>query len=111
MAAPLPQIQADTHVVCADESDGARHVIGPLIDGWHWRARIVVHPDRRVEVVVPIIDAEIKNYLKETVLDAYLRDEVNARLLRTDGTYRKVGRRGSGGPDAQMGFVGLGLPF
>jgi polyphosphate kinase len=66
--------------------------------------------DRRVEVVVPVIDPEIKTYLKETILDAYLRDEVNARLLRTDGTYRKLGRRKAGGFDSQMSFVGLELP-
>jgi polyphosphate kinase len=42
--------------------------------------------DRRVEVVVPVVDDTIREYLKDTVLDAYLKDEVNARLLRTDGT-------------------------
>ena len=66
--------------------------------------------DRRVEVIVPVTDPTIKSYLKEIVVDAHLRDEVNARLLRTDGTYRKVGRRGEGGFDAQMSFVGLRLP-
>ncbi|HMJ08151.1 MAG TPA: hypothetical protein VK468_04045, partial [Pyrinomonadaceae bacterium] len=60
--------------------------------------------DRRVEVVLPIIDADIRRYLRHTVLDAYLRDNVNARLLRPDGTYRKV--PGSTPFDAQMYFVG-----
>jgi polyphosphate kinase len=65
--------------------------------------------DRRVEVIVPILDGSIKAYLKNTVLDAYLRDETNARLLRGDGTYKKVARRTADGVDAQMSFVGLDI--
>jgi polyphosphate kinase len=60
--------------------------------------------DRRVEVVVPILSPDIKNFLKDVYLDAYLRDTVNARVLRPDGTYRKIP---STDPfDAQMFFVG-----
>ena len=62
--------------------------------------------DRRVEVVVPILDPEIKSYLKDVYLDAYLRDNVNARQLRADGTY-KPNANGTGESfDAQMFFVG-----
>lgn len=43
--------------------------------------------DRRVEVVVPVLDAPAKKYLKDTVLAAYLRDNVKARVMRSDGTY------------------------
>jgi len=43
--------------------------------------------DRRVEVVAPVLDAKLKKYLKETVLDAYLRDNVKARVMKSDGTY------------------------
>lgn len=63
--------------------------------------------DRRVEVVLPILDPSIRSYLKDVYLDAYLRDNVNARALRPDGTYRKIP-----GPetfDAQMFFVGQDL--
>ena len=61
--------------------------------------------DRRVEVVVPIIDPVIRTYLKEEVLGQYLKDNLNARMLRADGTYKKVS--GGGEPfDAQMAFVG-----
>jgi polyphosphate kinase len=49
--------------------------------------------DRRVEVVVPINDPGIKEYLKDTVLDAYLRDNTKARLLQPDGSYQRVQRR------------------
>jgi polyphosphate kinase len=43
--------------------------------------------DRRVEVVTPVLDPQARNYLKETVLGAYLRDNVKARVLNSDGTY------------------------
>ncbi|MEO6334588.1 MAG: RNA degradosome polyphosphate kinase, partial [Pyrinomonadaceae bacterium] len=60
--------------------------------------------DRRVEVAVPILAPELKSFLKNVYLDAYLRDNVNARTLRPDGTYRKVA--GGEAFDAQMFFVG-----
>ena len=62
--------------------------------------------DRRVEVVLPIMDPEIARYLRHTVLDAYIRDNVNARLLKSDGTYRKVPGSSSNPFDCQMFFVG-----
>ncbi|MBC7899231.1 MAG: polyphosphate kinase 1, partial [Saprospiraceae bacterium] len=61
--------------------------------------------DRRVEVVLPIIDPAIRGYIKKEILDAYLRDNVNATILRHDGSYRNVSS--SGEPfDSQMSFVG-----
>ena len=61
--------------------------------------------DRRVEVVVPVNDALLKVYLKDVALDAYLRDSKNARVLRPDGTYRKISR-GAESFDSQVFFVG-----
>ena len=61
--------------------------------------------DRRVEVLAPVLDPEIKRFLKDVYLDAYLRDNVNARALRADGTYRKL--PGAEPFDAQMFFLGL----
>lgn len=61
--------------------------------------------DRRVEVLVPILDPDIRTYLKQTLLGAYLRDNVNARTLRADGTYKKV-TAGKETFDSQMFFVG-----
>ena len=60
--------------------------------------------DRRVEVIVPILDQSIRDYIKHTILDAYLRDNVNVRTLRPDGSYKKI----SGGEpfNAQMSFAG-----
>ena len=45
---------------------------------------------RRVEVLVPIKDPRIGDYLKNVVLHAYLKDNVNARELRPDGSYIRV---------------------
>jgi len=49
-----------------------------------WMARNL---DRRVEVVVPVVDPPAKRYLKDTVLAAYLRDNVKARVMNSDGSY------------------------
>jgi polyphosphate kinase len=49
-----------------------------------WMARNL---DRRVEVVAPVLDVQIKKYLKDVVLAAYLRDNVKARVMKSDGTY------------------------
>ena len=62
--------------------------------------------DSRVEVVTPILDPDIKRYLKEGVLAAYLKDAANARMLNADGSYKKVAHRTDGGFDSQMSFVG-----
>jgi polyphosphate kinase len=62
--------------------------------------------DRRVEVVVPIKDASIRKYLKEVLLDAYLRDNVNARILKPDGSYQKIAEKGVEPFSSQMFFVG-----
>jgi polyphosphate kinase len=63
--------------------------------------------DRRVEVITPILDPDIKAYLRDEFLPSYLKDEVNARKLLTDGKYEKPPKkRGDGGFDAQMFFVG-----
>lgn len=63
--------------------------------------------DRRVEAAVPIKDKSLLKYIRETILDAYLRDTVNARILDADGTYEKVQPTGKEEPfNAQMYFAG-----
>ena len=62
--------------------------------------------DRRVEVALPIVDPTIKQYLRDTFLNAYLRDNVNARILKPDGTYRKVSAGNARTVDSQSAFVG-----
>jgi polyphosphate kinase len=45
---------------------------------------------RRVEAVVPIKDQRLRRYLRDVLLDAYLRDNVKARRLNADGTYTRL---------------------
>jgi polyphosphate kinase len=45
--------------------------------------------DRRVEVLFPVEDRALRGYLRDDVLPQYLRDTVNARVLESDGTYRR----------------------
>ncbi|HMQ02435.1 MAG TPA: polyphosphate kinase 1 [Pyrinomonadaceae bacterium] len=60
--------------------------------------------DRRVEVVLPVLDEDVKTYIVSEILQFYLKDNVNARILRPDGTYRKTA---AGEPfDVQTAFVG-----
>lgn len=66
--------------------------------------------DRRVEVVTPIEDPGFKKYLKEDVLQAYLRDNVNARELQPDGSYARIAPVDGVEPfDSQMYFEGFDL--
>jgi polyphosphate kinase len=46
----------------------------------------------RVEVVVPIEDVALKNYLKDVVLPAYLQDNAKAHELLLDGQYVPINR-------------------
>ncbi|HSE30816.1 MAG TPA: polyphosphate kinase 1 [Pyrinomonadaceae bacterium] len=52
-----------------------------------WMTRNLKH---RIEVIAPVLDPELKHYLKDVVLDAYLRDNVKTRLLLPDGKYGPV---------------------
>ncbi len=63
--------------------------------------------DRRVEAVVPIKDENLKKYLKEEILEIYLRDNLNAQLLHKDGTYEKImPKKHEADFDSQTYFVG-----
>jgi polyphosphate kinase len=44
---------------------------------------------RRVELMFPVYDERVKKQLKD-ILEAYLRDNVKARVLRSDGSYDRV---------------------
>ncbi len=46
--------------------------------------------DRRVEVITPIEDPNLKKHLKEEVLDVCLNDNSKARRLMVDGKYERV---------------------
>jgi polyphosphate kinase len=45
--------------------------------------------DRRVETLAPVKDPQLRKYLKDVLLDAYLRDNVKARRLNADGSYTR----------------------
>jgi polyphosphate kinase len=65
--------------------------------------------DRRVEVVAPVKSAELRRYLKDVVLDAYLRDDVKARELQPDGSYVRARAVGVERINCQEFFPAAGL--
>ncbi|HEX2912742.1 MAG TPA: polyphosphate kinase 1 [Chloroflexia bacterium] len=46
--------------------------------------------DRRVETLFPIEDQHLRRYLTRSVLPIYLNDNVKARLLLPDGSYKRL---------------------
>jgi polyphosphate kinase len=46
--------------------------------------------DRRVETLFPIEDPELRRFIKDDLLEQYLRDTIGARRLRDDGRYERV---------------------
>jgi polyphosphate kinase len=63
---------------------------------------------RRVEVIVPVKAERLKRYLTDSILAAYLKDNVKARELRTDGSYVPVKPRAGEKPfDCQLEFCGF----
>jgi len=83
-------------------NDGAEEV---YIGSADWMVRNL---NRRVEVVTPVADPRLRKYLKEDVLDVYLRDNTNARELQLDGSYVRVRVDDGDEPfDSQMYFEGI----
>jgi polyphosphate kinase len=63
--------------------------------------------DRRVEVVTPILDANLKRHLKDVVLGTYLKDNTKARILNADGFYERVPMAPGEAPfNSQLHFEG-----
>jgi polyphosphate kinase len=69
-----------------------------------WMARNLKH---RIEVVVPITEPGAKDYLKNVLLDAYLRDNTKARELQPDGSYATIPGESNERFDSQAYFIGL----
>jgi polyphosphate kinase len=66
--------------------------------------------NRRVEVVCPVTDPRLKRYLRDEVLQAYLRDNTNARQLQPGGAYERVRIGPDEEPfDSQMYFENLSV--
>jgi len=51
--------------------------------------------NKRVEAVCPVLDTDMAQFLRHVVLEAYLRDNVRARILQSDGAYVPVERDGA----------------
>jgi polyphosphate kinase len=62
--------------------------------------------DRRVEVLCPVLDRGLLEYLRETVLGAYLRDTDRAAVLASDGRYRATDCGGAERFSAQAFLLG-----
>ena len=45
---------------------------------------------RRVEIMFPIEDPRLQNRIVDGILGVVLSDNVKARVLQPDGTYRRV---------------------
>jgi polyphosphate kinase len=46
--------------------------------------------DHRVETLVPVEDQGLRSYLRDDLLEGYLRDNVQAAELQPDGSYKRV---------------------
>ena len=49
--------------------------------------------DRRVEILFPVLDEQIKKQVKH-ILDTELSDNMKAHILKSDGNYEKIDKRG-----------------
>lgn len=66
-----------------------------------WMSRNLKH---RIEVITPVSDVKLKQYLKDEVLAVYLRDNQEARELQPDGSYTAVRRATGEAPFASQAF-------
>jgi polyphosphate kinase len=44
---------------------------------------------RRVEALVPIRSADLKRWIRDVLLERYLRDNTRTRLMQSDGSYTR----------------------
>lgn len=59
--------------------------------------------DRRVEILFPVLDDELKEKVKH-ILDVEFADNMKAHILKPDGNYEKVDKRGKVLVNSQMKF-------
>jgi len=63
--------------------------------------------DRRIEVLVPVVDSAIVRHLHDGILEPCLKDNQKAWVLRSDGTYvRRAPKPGEQEFDAQRYLIG-----
>ena len=46
--------------------------------------------NQRVEILFPVQDPSMVRYIRKSILEVYLSDNVKARLMKTDGTYIRL---------------------
>jgi polyphosphate kinase len=68
--------------------------------------------NRRVEILFPVEDPELRGRIRDSILTEYLLDNVKARRMQPDGTYKRA-TRGDGQPawssqDVLLGHVPRG---
>ena len=49
--------------------------------------------NRRVEVLFPVLDSDLLRRIRDEILGVYLADNVKARRMLPDGTYKRVPHR------------------
>lgn len=63
--------------------------------------------DRRVEVIFPIEDSRLRQYLMQDLFDAYFADNIKARHMLPDGSYVRYKRKEGEEPfNCQLSFIG-----
>jgi polyphosphate kinase len=55
--------------------------------------------NRRVELIFPVEDRDLRRRIREEILEAYLGDSVKARTMYADGTYKRLRKRSA--PDGR----------
>ncbi len=61
--------------------------------------------DRRVEVLVPILNPEIRRWLRDVYLQRYLDDVERTRVMTPDGDYHRISDPQHPGPDVHQQFL------
>ena len=59
--------------------------------------------DRRVEILFPVLEEELKEEAKH-ILEVELSDNTKAHVLKSDGNYEKIDKRGKVLVNSQMQF-------
>jgi polyphosphate kinase len=60
--------------------------------------------DHRVEIIFPVSDHKLMRRLKDEILERYLHDEKNARVMHADGTYTRK-KTSPDSQDSQAYFI------
>jgi polyphosphate kinase len=80
-------------------NNGGKEMI--YISSADWMER---NMDRRVEILFPLENGSIRKTVKN-ILEVYLKDTLNARILSNDGSYSFVYKRGKKCVDSQSWFL------